>query len=170
MLALAQTMMEANKRGRASTKSSRLADGSLYRHKGKFYAEDRNLDPKTGSIRMELTFPNPGNRLRPGQFGKVQTVVKVVKGALVIPEQAVTELQGTQMVGVVEGGKVSMRPVKMGERSGAMWQVLEGLKAGEKVVAQGLMKVRSGMPVTVKEWTPPAEGVASTDSSPAKNP
>jgi membrane fusion protein, multidrug efflux system len=148
----------------------RLADGNPYPHKGKFYAEDRNLDTKTGSIRMEFTFPNPGNRLRPGQFGKVRAVVKVAKGALVIPEQAVTELQGTQMVGVVESGKVSMRPVKMGERSGAMWQVLEGLKAGEKVVVQGLMKVRPGSPVTVKEWTPPAEGVASTDSPPAKNP
>jgi len=96
--------------------------------------------------------------------------VKVAKGALVIPEQAVTELQGNQMVGVVEGGKVSMRPVKMGERSGAMWQALEGLKAGEKVVVQGVMKVRPGMPVTVKEWTPPAEPVASTRSPPATNP
>ncbi len=75
-----------------------------------------------------------------------------------------------QMVGVVEGGKVSMRPVKMGERSGAMWQALEGLKAGEKVVVQGVMKVRPGMPVTVKEWTPPAEQVASTRSPSATNP
>ena len=148
----------------------RLADGSLYPHKGKFYAEDRNLDPKTGSIRIELTFPNPGNRLRPGQFGKVQAVVKVAKGALVIPEQAVTELQGTQMVGVVEDGKVNMRPVKLGERSGGLWQVIEGLKTGEKVVVEGLLKVRPGSPVTVKDWTPPAEQVAATGSPPAKNP
>src|SRR5438874_2989511 len=149
----------------------RLADGSLYPHKGKFYAEDRNLDPKTGSIRMELTFPNPGNRLRPGQFGKVQAIVKVAKAALVIPEQAVTELQGNRLVAVVDSeNKIAMRPVKLGERSGGMWQVIEGLKPGEKVVVQGLLKVRPGMPVTVKEWTPPAEQVASTRSPSATNP
>jgi membrane fusion protein (multidrug efflux system) len=149
----------------------RLADGNLYPHKGKFYAEDRNLDTKTGSIRMEFIFPNPGNRLRPGQFGKVRAVVKVAKGALVIPEQAVTELQGNRLVAVVDSeNKIAMRPVKLGERSGAMWQVIEGLKPGEKVVAQGLLKVRPGVPVTVKEWTAPAEGVASTDSPPVKKP
>jgi RND family efflux transporter MFP subunit len=148
-----------------------LADGSHYPHKGKFYAEDRNLDPKTGSIRMEFTFPNPGNRLRPGQFGKVRAVVKVAKGALVIPEQAVTELQGNRLVAVVDNeNKIAMRPVKLGTHSGGMWQVIEGLKRGEKVVVQGLMKVRPGSPVTVKEWTPPAEGMASTDSPSAKTP
>lgn len=139
-----------------------LGNGSLHPQKGKFYAEDRNIDTKTGAIRMELTFPNPGNRLRPGQFGKVRAIIKVEKGALVIPQEAVTELQGSQMVGVVDrDGKVTMRPVKMGERSGAMWQVLEGLKQGEKVVVQGMMKVRPGVPVTVKNWTPPAEEQAS---------
>ena len=149
----------------------RLADGNPYPHKGKFYAEDRNLDTKTGSIRMEFTFPNPGNRLRPGQFGKVRAVVKVAKGALVIPEQAVTELQGNRLVAVVDReNKIAMRPEKLGERSGGMWQVIDGLKPDEKVVAQGLLKVRPGMPVTVKEWTPPAEGVGSTDSPPGKNP
>src|SRR5215467_6647970 len=148
-----------------------LADGSLYPPKGKFYAEDRNLDTKTGAIRMEFTFPNPGNRLRPGQFGKVRAVIKVAKGALVVPEQAVTELQGNRLVAVVDGeNKIAMRPVKMGERSGGMWQVIDGVKPGEKVVVQGLMKVPPGSTVTVKEWTPPAEGVASTDSPPAKNP
>jgi membrane fusion protein, multidrug efflux system len=148
-----------------------LADGHPYPHKGKFYAEDRNLDTKTGSIRMEFTFPNPGNRLRPGQFGKVRAVVKVEKDALVIPEQAVTELQGNRLVAVVDSeNKIAMRPVKLGERSGGMWQVIEGLKPGEKVVAQGLLKVRAGAPVTVKEWTPPAEQMASTGSPPAKNP
>ena len=109
-----------------------LGNGSLYPHKGNFYAEDRNIDAKTGAIRMELTFPDPGNRLRPGQFGKVRAVIKVEKGALVIPQEADRlELQGTQMVGVVDGdSKVNMRPVKMGERSGAMWQVIRRLKSG----------------------------------------
>ena len=149
----------------------RLADGKPHPHKGKFYAEDRNLDAKTGAIRMEFTFPNPGNRLRPGQFGKVQAVIKVAKGALVIPEQAVTELQGNRLVAVVDSeNKIAMRPLKLGERSGGMWQVIEGVKPGEKVVVQGLMKVPPGSPVVVKEWTPPAEKVVSADSTPAKNP
>jgi RND family efflux transporter MFP subunit len=148
-----------------------LADGSQYAHKGRFYAEDRNLDTKTGAIRMELSFPNPGNRLRPGQFGKVRAAVKVAKGALAIPEPAVTELQGNRLVAVVDdGNKISMRPVKLGERSAGMWQVIDGVKPGEKVVVQGLMKAPPGSTVTVKEWTPPAEKVASTDSPPAKNP
>jgi RND family efflux transporter MFP subunit len=148
-----------------------LADGSQYPHKGKFYAEDRNLDAKTGAIRMEVSFPNPGNRLRPGQFGKLRAAVKVAKGALVIPEPAVTELQGNQLVAVVDSeNKIAMRPVKLGERSAGMWQVIDGLKPGEKVVVQGLMKVPPGSTVTVKEWTPPAERVTSTDSPPAKEP
>ena len=149
----------------------RLADGNPYPHKGKFYAEDRNLDTKTGSIRMELSFSNPGNRLRPGQFGKVRAVIKVAKGALVIPEQAVTELQGNRLVAVVDSeNKIAMRPVKLGERSAGMWQVIDGVKLDEKVVVQGLMKVPPGSTVTVKEWTPPAEKVGSTDSPPAKDP
>src|SRR6516225_7127480 len=149
----------------------RLSDGSLYPHKGKFDAEDRNLDTKTGSIRMQLTFPNPGNRLRPGQFGNVRAAIKVAKGALVIPEQAVTEIQGNRMVAVVDSeNKIAMRPVKMGDHAGGMWQVLEGLKPGEKVVVQGLLKVRPGSPVTVKEWTPPPDEVASKDSPQPKNP
>jgi len=148
-----------------------LADGNPYPHKGKFYAEDRNLDTKTGSIRMEISFSNPGNRLRPGQFGKVRAAVKVAKGALVIPEQAVTELQGNRLVAVVDGGnKIAMRPIKLGERSAGMWQVIDGVKPGEKVVVQGLMKVPPGSTVTVKQWTPPAEKVASTEAPPAKNP
>ena len=148
-----------------------LADGSQYPHKGKFYAEDRNLDTKTGAIRMEVSFSNPGNRLRPGQFGKVRAAVKVAKGALMIPEPAVTELQGNRLVAVVDGGnKIAMRPVKLGERSAGMWQVIDGVKPGEKVVVQGLMKVPPGSTVTVKEWTPPAEKVASTEAPPAKDP
>jgi membrane fusion protein, multidrug efflux system len=148
----------------------RLADGNPYPHKGKFYAEDRNLDTKTGSIRMEFTFPNPGNRLRPGQFGKVRAVIKVAKGALVIPEQAVTELQGNRLVAVVDSeNKIVMRPVKLGERLAGMWQVIDGVKPGEKVVVQGLMKAPPGSTVTVKEWTSPAEKV-STQAPPAKDP
>ena len=133
-----------------------LGNGEVYPHKGKFYALDRSLDPKTGSIRYYVTFPNPGNILRPGQFGNVRFVADMKKGAMVIPQEAVNELQGSYQVAVVdENNKVSIRPVKMGERIGAMWEVTEGLKPGDKVVVQGLQKAREGSTVTVKDWTPP---------------
>ena len=136
-----------------------LSNGSVYPDKGKFYALDRNLDPKTGSIRYEVTFPNPGGRLRPGQFGKVRFVADMKKGAMVIPQEAVSELQGSYQVAVVDqDNKVSIRPVKMGERIGAMWEVTDGLKPGDKVVVQGIQKAREGAQVTVKDWTPPARG------------
>ena len=139
-----------------------LGNGNLYPQKGNFYALDRNLDPKTGSIRYEVTFPNKGNNLRPGQFGKVRFVADMKKGAMVVPQEAVNELQGSYQVAVVgEDNKVSIRPVKMGERIGAMWEVTEGLKPGDKVVVQGLQKAREGSTVTVKDWTPPADALVS---------
>ena len=139
-----------------------LGNGEVYPHKGKFYALDRSLDPKTGSIRYYVTFPNPGNILRPGQFGNVRFVADMKKGAMVIPQEAVNELQGNYQVAVVdENNKVSIRPVKMGERIGAMWEVTEGLKPGEKVVVQGLQKAREGSAVTVKDWTPPPDALVS---------
>ena len=139
-----------------------LGNGSVFQQKGKFYALDRSLDPKTGSIRYEVTFPNPGNILRPGQFGKVRFVADMKKGAMVIPQEAVNELQGNFQAAVVDqNNKVSIRPVKMGERIGAMWEVTEGLKPGDKVVVQGLQKAREGSTVTAKDWTPPADALVS---------
>jgi membrane fusion protein, multidrug efflux system len=139
-----------------------LGNGSVYPQKGKFYALDRNLDPKTGSIRYEVTFPNPGNMLRPGQFGKVRFVADMKKGAMVIPQEAVNELQGNFQVAVVDqDNKVSIRPVKMGERIGAMWEVTEGLKPGDRVVVQGLQKAREGSTITAKDWTPPVDALVS---------
>src|SRR6058998_1661806 len=139
-----------------------LGNGELYQHKGKFYALDRSLDPKTGSIRYYVTFPNPGNILRPGQFGKVRFVADMKKGAMVVPQEAVNELQGNFQAAVVDqNNKVSIRPVKMGERIGAMWEVTEGLKPGDKVVVQGLQKAREGSTVTAKDWTPPADALVS---------
>src|SRR6266850_2490306 len=139
-----------------------LGNGELYQHKGKFYALDRNLDTRTGSIRYYVTFPNPGNILRPGQFGKVRFIADIKKGAMVIPQEAVNELQGSYQVAVVgNDNKVSIRPVKMGERIGAMWEVTEGLKPGDRVVVQGGQKVREGAPVTAKDWTPPADALVS---------
>jgi RND family efflux transporter MFP subunit len=145
-----------------------LGNGNVYPHKGKFYALDRNLDVKTGSIRYEVTFPNPGNILRPGQFGKVRFVADTKKGAMVVPQEAVNELQGSFQVAVVDqNNKVSIRPVKMGERIGALWEVTDGLKSGDKVIVQGVQKAREGSTVTVKDWTPPAQQVAA-DGSPAQ--
>jgi len=139
-----------------------LGNGEVYPKKGTFYALDRNLDTKTGSIRYYVTFPNPGNILRPGQFGKVRFVADIKKGAMVIPQEAVNELQGSYQVAVVgNDNKVSIRPVKMGERIGAMWEVTEGLKPGDRVVVQGGQKVREGAPVTAKDWTPPADALVS---------
>jgi RND family efflux transporter MFP subunit len=139
-----------------------LGNGEVYPHKGKFYALDRSLDIKTGSIRYYVTFPNPGNILRPGQFGKVRFVADIKKGAMVVPQEAVNELQGSFQVAVVDqNNKVSIRPVKMGERIGAMWEVTEGLKPGDKVVVQGLQKAREGSTVTVRDWTPPADALVS---------
>jgi membrane fusion protein (multidrug efflux system) len=148
-----------------------LGSGTVYPRKGKFYALDRNLDPKTGSIRYYVTFPNPGATLRPGQFGKVRFVPDTVHNALVVPQEAVTELQGNFQVAVVDqNNKVSIRPVKTGERIGALWQVTDGLKPGDRVVVEGVQKAREGATVKVKEWTPPAQQVAADGSRAQKNP
>jgi membrane fusion protein (multidrug efflux system) len=128
-----------------------LADGSVYAHKGTFFMEDRQVDVGTGALRVAALFPNPGNVLRPGQYGRVRAVVGVRKGAAVVPQRAVTELQGSYQVAVVgDGNKVTIRTVRMGERSGSMWVVEEGLRPGERVIVEGLQKVRSGVVVNPK--------------------
>src|SRR5438067_6574249 len=148
-----------------------LGNGTVYPQKGKFYALDRNLDLKTGSIRYEVTFPNPGNNLRPGQFGKVRFVADMKKGAMVVPQEAVTELQGNYQVAIVDqNNKVSIRPVKMGERIGGLWEVTTGVKPGDSVVVQGVQKAREGSTVRVKEWIPPADQVACGGSPAQKSP
>ena len=128
-----------------------LSDGSVYPQKGTFFMEDRQVDVGTGALRIAALFPNPGNVLRPGQYGRVRAVVGVRKGAAVVAQRAVTELQGSYQVAVVgDGNKVTIRPVRMGERSGSMWVVEEGLRPGERVIVEGLQKVRSGAVVNPK--------------------
>jgi membrane fusion protein (multidrug efflux system) len=130
-----------------------LADGSTYPDKGRFYFADREVDPKTGAIRMAGVFPNVGNLLRPGQYGRVRAVTSVKEEALLVPQRAVTELQGLYQVAVVgPDNKVSIRPVKVGEKSGSQWVVEEGLNAGESIVAEGTLKVRPGMTVSPKPF------------------
>lgn len=125
-----------------------LADGTTYPEKGTFYFADRQVDPKTGAIRMAGVFPNPNNGLRPGQFGRVRAVTSTQEDALMVPQRAVSELQGTYQVAVVgPDNKVSFRVVKVGEKSGSMWVINDGLKPGETIVAEGTIKVRPGMVV-----------------------
>ena len=125
-----------------------LADGSTYMEKGKFDFADRSVDVRTGAIRLAGLFPNPGNTLRPGQYGRVRTAVSTDKGAIVIPQQAVMELQGTHLIAVVDSNNtVDIHPVTLGETVGHDWIVSAGLKPGERIVAEGLQKVRQGMHV-----------------------
>ena len=136
-----------------------LADGSTYPRKGKFYAADRQVDIQTGAIRLAGLFPNPDNVLRPGQFGRVRFVSYIRPGALLVPQKAVVELQGSYQVAAVgNDNKVTLRTVKVGERTGAMWIIDEGLKPGERVVVEGVQKVRDSMLVHPTLVTAPLEG------------
>lgn len=130
-----------------------LSDGTTYPHKGSFFVADRQVDPKTGAIRVAGIFPNPDNMLRPGQYGRVRAETSLKKNALVVPQRSVTELQGTYQVAVVgDDNKVSIRTVKVGDRTGSMWVIEDGLKEGEKVVAEGVQKVKPGATVIPKPY------------------
>jgi membrane fusion protein (multidrug efflux system) len=136
-----------------------LDNGTVYPHPGKFVLADRQVDPATGTIRIAAAFPNPGNILRPGQFGRVRATIAVKHGALVVPQRAVTELQGSYQIAVVnKDDKVEIRPVKVGARVGTMWVIEGGVAAGEKVVAEGLQKVRDGVAVKPVPFQAPAKG------------
>jgi membrane fusion protein (multidrug efflux system) len=137
-----------------------LADGRVYPHQGRFYYLDRSVDVRTGTIKVAVLFPNPGNVLRPGQFARVRVLVAILQGALLVPQQVVSEMQGAFEVAVVSpDGVVHLQPVKMGPRYGTWWVVSEGLQPGERVVAQGVQKVKEGEKVAPRlvEEKPPAE-------------
>lgn len=125
-----------------------LADGTVYEKRGSISFADREVNPATGAIRIAGIFPNPNNLLRPGGYGRIRASARTQEGALLIPQKAVIELQGSYQVAVVgDDNKVSIRPVKVADRVGKLWIVTEGLKAGERVVVEGLLKVRDGAPV-----------------------
>jgi membrane fusion protein (multidrug efflux system) len=141
-----------------------LANGTVYPHPGQTTLVDRQVDVKTGTLRVQGVFPNPGNVLRPGEYAHIRTNIATRKDALVVPQNAVSELQGNYQVAVVgSDNKVQIRPVKVGERIGTDWIITEGLKPGERVVVEGVQKVRGGMAVNAK----PLAATAQAQPAPA---
>jgi RND family efflux transporter MFP subunit len=135
-----------------------LADDSVYPRKGSFRAADREIDPKTGTIRISATFPNPDRTLRPGQYGRVQAETSVRHDALLVPQRAVAELQGGYQIRVVGlDDTVTTRMVKVGERVGDRWTIEQGLEPGARVVVEG-GATRDGMAVSPKPYVPAAGG------------
>jgi len=136
-----------------------LADGSTYPYEGTFFFGDRQVNAGTGAIRLAGLFPNPNNILRPGGYGKVRFVLQTHPDALLVPQRAVSELQGSYQVAVVNReSKVEIRTVKLGDQSGSQWVIAEGLKLGENVVAEGVQKVRPGMQVNPKPFGAESKG------------
>jgi RND family efflux transporter MFP subunit len=130
-----------------------LADGSTYPHEGTFYFADRQVNVSTGAIRIAGLFPNSGSVLRPGGYAKVRAVISTQPNALLVPQRAVSELQGGYQVAVVDGdNKVSIRTVTVGDPVGGQWIITDGLHAGERVVAEGTQKVRTGSRVNPKPF------------------
>jgi membrane fusion protein (multidrug efflux system) len=130
-----------------------LADGTEYPEPGKIYAADREIGATTGALRLEALFPNPGNSLRPGQFARVRLKFDVAKDALLVPQRAVSELQGSFQVDIVDSSNtVHIVPVQVGDRSGQMWIIKEGVHYGDRVVVEGLQKVREGTFVNVTNY------------------
>ena len=136
-----------------------LADGSTYAQTGTFFFADRQVNESTGAIRLAGLFPNPGNILRPGGYGKVRAVIRVQQNALLVPQRAVSELQGGYQVAALDDqNKVSIRSVQVGDRVGNEWVIADGLKPGDHVIAEGVQKARPGMQVNPKPFGTEAQG------------
>ncbi|WP_287665862.1 efflux RND transporter periplasmic adaptor subunit [Accumulibacter sp.] len=145
-----------------------LVDGSVYPQPGRFSILNRQVDTSTGTFKAAALFGNPDNLLRPGQYGRVRATMSVQKGALLVPQRAVTELQGKYLIAVVgPDNKADIRPVSVGERIGTDWIITQGLQPGEQVIAEGTQKVRPGMTVNPKPFVPAAPA-APAAASPAK--
>jgi membrane fusion protein (multidrug efflux system) len=130
-----------------------LADESVYEHTGTVSAVDREVEVQTGSIQVQTLFPNPDNRLRPGGYAKIRAVTDLRTGAMVVPQRGVQEVQGSYQVMVIgQDDTVEVRPVEMGPKSKSDWVIERGVEAGERVVAEGLQKLRPGMKVTPKPY------------------
>jgi membrane fusion protein, multidrug efflux system len=147
-----------------------LPDGSVYSHKGKFAFLNRQVDPKTGTIQVAVSFPNPELTLRPGQYGIARAEIQTIPNALLIPQQAVSQLQGNNQVAVVNpDGKAEIRAVKVGETYQGMIVVTEGVKVGEKVIVEGFQRVRQGIPVSAKPYTEAPKTEGAKDASEKKS-
>jgi membrane fusion protein (multidrug efflux system) len=145
-----------------------LADGSTFPQKARLLSVDRQVKTSTGTILVTAVLANPGSILRPGFFARARVTANVLKDAVVVPQRAVSEIQGSYQLALIGAdGKAEIRPVKMGARTGTDWVVTSGLKAGEKVIVEGIQKVKAGSPVSAKPWTPP---VAKTAAAPEAKP
>ncbi len=143
-----------------------LANNSVYPHQGRILFADRQVDPSTGTIRIVAAFSNPGNLLRPGQFGRIRAMTAMQNDALLVPQKAVTELQGRYQVALVgDGNKVSIHPVEVGSRVGPMWIISKGLQPGDRVVSEGTSKVREGAVVTPTQDNSPATAEDASQSA-----
>jgi membrane fusion protein (multidrug efflux system) len=143
-----------------------LADNSRYPQTGRIAFADRQVDVQTGTIKVAVLFPNQGNLLRPGQFARVRAQQSVKRGALLVPQRAVMEQQGSYQVAVVGAEqKVDIRPVKVGQQVGDLWVIDDGVRPGERVIAEGVQKVRPGMVVAAAPYAPPATASPSKDTS-----
>jgi membrane fusion protein (multidrug efflux system) len=135
-----------------------LGNGETYPSRGRFIFADRQIDTGTGTILVAVSFPNPGNVLRPGQFGRVRAVMSVRKNALLVPQRAVMEIQGNDQVDVVgSDNKVITKPVKVGETVGPLWVIEQGLQPGERVVVEGLQSIKDGVLVNPTPMDPSKE-------------
>lgn len=140
-----------------------LSNGKTYRYKGRILFADRQADAQTGTIQIVGAFPNPRSILRPGQTGRVSTITEFMEGALLVPQRAVSQLQGGYEVAVVgPDNKVSIRPVQVGPQVGTLWVITQGLNPGERVVAEGTEKMRPGITVTPEPYVPPAQRADNT--------
>jgi len=132
-----------------------LADGSIYPKPGQIYAPDRQIGATTGALRLESLFPNENNALRPGQFVRVRIKFDTKHGALLVPQRAVSELQGAFQVATVgSNNTIHIQPVTVGERSGSLWIIDHGVELGQSVVVEGLQKIREGVMVNPTNFVP----------------
>ena len=147
-----------------------LPNGSVYPHKGKFAFVDRQVDQKTGTIQIAVTFPNPELTLRPGQYATARAEVDIIPKALMIPQRAISELQGGDQVGIVNAdGKAEIRAVTIGQVYGQLIVIKDGLKAGEKVIVEGFQKIRQGIPVSAKPYIESTKPEGTQDASEQKS-
>jgi membrane fusion protein, multidrug efflux system len=150
-----------------------LADGKTLPNRARLLSVDRQVNASTGTILVTAVLKNPGSVLRPGLFARARITASTLKDAVVVPQRAVMEVQGSYQLAIVgTDGKAEIRPVQVGPRVGTDWVISSGLKAGEKVIVEGIQKVKSGMPVVAKPWTPPAERSAApaVETKPAEHP